>query len=223
VEVVSEAPDLMSPEVVKQVAQVEGVIEEVDHMTEAKLAECIKSCATRAANFSRKAVEAGASALVYAWACGKLLNAAKENLGHGTFGKWRKEHLEPEGISERTSTRYMNLAARCHDIRGLLQWAPTLKQAYIECGILPEPPEREKEESVGDEPTEETRRKEDERREEEVRRKKEVLLASVSDLQQKLHQGIGIKKELDQGELRQLKLARIQINDFFNQILGKEP
>ena len=41
VEVVEEMPDLMTPEVVKQIAKVETVIGRLDRMTEAKLAENI--------------------------------------------------------------------------------------------------------------------------------------------------------------------------------------
>lgn len=166
-------------------------------------------------------MRAGSSALVYAWGCGTLLNRAKANLGHGAFGKWRREHLETAGISERTSTRYMKLAESCSDVRGLLQWAPTLRQAYVGCGVLPPPPERENE---ADDHLSDAKRqqKEKEEIEKEVHRKKELLLASVNALKQRLHQGIGIKKNLDAGEIRQLKLARNQIYAFFDQILGKK-
>jgi hypothetical protein len=60
-------------------------------------------------------VEVGASALVYAWASGKLLNIAKAKLGRGDFGAWRKEHLGDD-IAERTSQRYMRLAKECDDV-----------------------------------------------------------------------------------------------------------
>jgi hypothetical protein len=192
-------PDLMPPEVVKQITQVEGQIARLEGTVDAKLVQNIKGWAAQAAGFSRQAVQAGASALVYAWACGKLLNTAKEELGHGAFGKWREQNLESNGISVRTATRYMLLAKRCHDIRGLLQWVPTLRQAYIECGILPEPPDRGKEESDVDQSAEDELQKEEEHLQKEVLRKKEVLLASVSDLQQRLHQGISIKESLDSG------------------------
>lgn len=168
-------------------------------------------------------MQAGASALVYAWACGRLLNEAKENLGHGAFGKWRKEHVESAGVSEQTSTRYMKLAESCSDVRGLLQWAPTLRQAYVGCGVLPPPPERDKDETDDDLSAEEKQQKEKEKHEIEVQRKKEVLLTSVSVLQQRLHQGIDLKENLDAREIRQIRLARVQINSFFEQILGKKP
>jgi len=215
-------PELMHPEVVEQLAQVEGVIDGLKTMPDTDLIESIRDWATRAAGFSRQAVQVGASALVYAWACGKLLNAAKEKLGHGAFGKWRKTHVESAGISERTSIRYMKLAESCSDVRGLLQWAPTLRQAYVGCGVLPSPPERDKDEADDNLSEKEKERKEREVHEEEVLRKKEVLLTSVSDLQQKLRQGISIKENLGQGEIRQLKLARTQIVKFFDQLLGNK-
>lgn len=74
VEVVEETPDLMTPEVVKQIAKVGSVIGRLDRMTEVKLAENIEGWASLVADFSKQAVQAGASALVYAWACGRLLN-----------------------------------------------------------------------------------------------------------------------------------------------------
>ena len=222
VEVVEEMPDLMTPVVVKQLAEVESVIGRLDGMTEAKLAVNIAEWASLVADFSKQAVHAGASALVYAWACGRLLNETKANLGHGAFGKWRREHVESAGVSERTSTRYMKLAESCSDVRGLLQWAPTLRQAYVGCGVLPPPPERDKDEPDGDLSAEEKQQKENEEHEKEVQRKKEVLLTSVSELQQKLHQGISIREDLDEDEVRQLNLCRNQIVDFFDQILGKQ-
>ncbi len=221
-EVVTEVPDLMTAEVVKQLAQVETAIGRFDRMTEEGLAENIKGWAAHAADYSRQAVHAGASALVYAWGCGKLLNEAKGKLGHGAFGKWRKQHVDSEGISERTSTRYMNLAKSCPDVRGLLQWAPTLRQAYVGCGVLPPPPEQDKDEADDNLSEEEKTRKEKEEHEKEVLRKKEVLLSSVSALQQKLRQGMSIKGNLGPGELRQLKLARNEIVKFFDQLLGSK-
>ena len=82
VEVVSEAPDLMPPEVLKQISRMTDLVGALDGMTDGELLNSIKICATQASGFSRHAVKAGASALVYAWACGTLLNAAKEKLGH---------------------------------------------------------------------------------------------------------------------------------------------
>ena len=222
VEVLEGFQDLMTPTVVKQLSQVESVIGRLDRMTESKLADHIQEWASLASEFSRQAVHAGASALVYAWACGRLLKEAKENLGHGAFGKWRKEHVESAGVSERTSTRYMKLADQCSDVRGLLQWAPTLRQAYVGCGVLPPPPEQEKEEPDGDLSDKEKEQREKEKVEAEVQRKKEVLLESVSALQNRLHQAISLKEKLDSDEIRHLRLARTQIYAFFDQILGKK-
>lgn len=222
VEVVAEVPDLMTAEVVKQLAQVEAAIGLFERVTEVTLAENIKGWAAQAADYSKQAVHAGASALVYAWGCGKLLNEAKGKLGHGAFGKWRKQHVESAGISERTSIRYMKLAESCPDVRGLLQWAPTLRQAYVGCGVLPPPPERDKDEAEDNLSEEEKKQKEKEEHGKEVLRKKEVLLTSVSELQQKLRQGMSIKGDLGQGELRQLKLARTEIVKFFDQLLGNK-
>ncbi len=208
-------PDMMPPEVQKHLTKVQDFVEKSAQMKDAELARIITAYSKQASGFAQEAVKSGSMALVYAWACGKLLNAAKFKLGHGAFGKWRKEYVESAGVGERTSIRYMKLAESCSDVRGLLQWAPTLRQAYVGCGVLPPPPERDKDETDGN-------LSEEEVHENEVQRKKEVLLESVSALQQRLHQGIGIKENLDASEIRQIRLARVQINSFFDQILGKK-
>ena len=209
----------MPREVREQIASVEKFVGRADKLSDPEILGGIADYAGKAEAFRGHAVQAGVSALVYAWACGTLLNAAKEKLGYGAFGKWRRDQVVPTGLSERTSVRYMQLAARCHDITGLLQWGPTLRQAYIECGILPEPPTKEKAGADGEEFSEEEK---EEEREKDVQRKKGVLLASVNELQQRLHQGISIKGRLDPSERRQLRLARIEIDKFFNQILGSK-
>lgn len=213
VEVVSEAPDLMSPEVVMHISKVEKQIGLVGGMPDQILINTIEIYADQAAKYSQIAQKAGASALVYAWACGKLLNAAKENLGHGAFGKWRKEHLVPGVMSERTSARYMLLAAKCYDVRGLLQWGPTLRQAYVACGVLPDPAEGDQAEvEKPDVP------------------KKQVLLASLSSLQKDLRlfeknfQAFESSNEkLDAGEKTQLLLMKDEIKRFSDRILKLLP
>jgi hypothetical protein len=76
-EVVSDVPDLMPPEVLKQILQVQDFVGNSEHMTNAELATGISAFSKQASDFSLHALKAGASALVYAWACGKLLNTAK--------------------------------------------------------------------------------------------------------------------------------------------------
>ncbi|MEI6819345.1 MAG: hypothetical protein WCL19_07055, partial [Verrucomicrobiota bacterium] len=123
-------------------------------------------------------------------------------LGRGDFGDWRKKHL-CDDITERTSQRYMQLAKRYEDVRALLEWSPSLRQAYIACGILPEPPERAAdEESDADEI------------------KRQALLSSITGIQKKLRLFYGLKGKLGAGDKTQLKLAKQQIDEFFQQILN---
>ena len=213
VEVVAEAPDLMPPEVLKQISRMNDLVSALDGMTDGELLNSIKACATQASGYSRHAVKAGASALVYAWACGTLLNAAKEKLGHGAFGKWRGEHLVPHAMSERTSTRYMHLAASCHDVRALLEWSPGLRQSYIACGVLPDLSATDR---SGDE-------------KEEVPRTA-ILFTGLSNLQRNMRlfektlDGFDKSKEkLSADEKTQLHLMKEEIGKFTDRILKLLP
>ena len=203
--------DLVTPEVAKEVTAAEGILGRVANLSEGGLSKEIQKYSKRADRFARESVNAGAIALVCAWACGKLLNAAKEKLGHGSFGKWRSEHLVPEFMSERTTVRYMQLAARCHDVNALLEWSPGLRQAYIACGVLPDPGEVDA--------------TEEEAQKIEVP-KKQVLMTSLGDVQRNLRlfernlqQFEGSKEKLDEDEKAQLKLMRIEIENFATRIL----
>ena len=196
-------PELLSPEVAKHLTKVEDFVDHSTHMTETGLARGINAYSKQAAGYAQEAVKSGSTALVYAWACGKLLNAAKVKFAHGDFGKWRAAKLEPGAISDRTSQRYMKLAKEWEDIRALLEWSPTLRQAYIACGILPEPPEQ----NVDDKEDADTM-------------KRQALLASITGIQKKLRVFSGLKGRLGPAEETQLKLAKMEIDRLFDEILG---
>ena len=202
VEIVTEDVDLMRPEVVEQIAVVEDQMSQADSLSDSKLCNLIQRYAKQAAGYSGIAVKASASALVYAWACGKLLNAAKKKYGRNEFGRWRDANLVPYAMSERTSQRYMQLASLHDDVRALLEWNPGLRQAYIACGILPEP---ERAEGVEDE---------------EGTSKALALLRSVTGLQKNLRVFADSGGKLGKAERRQLALVRDELNRFFDQILG---
>jgi hypothetical protein len=201
-EVVSDVPNLMPSEVMDQILLVETVLGQMDDMTELKLCTTIQRYAERATGYSQSALKSGASALVYAWACGKLLNAAKAKFGRGGFGKWRDANLVPYVMSERTSQRYMKLADTGDDVRELLEWSPSLRQAYIACGILPE-----SERGAGDDDKDEAPNT-------------HVLLASLSGLQKKLRLYLDSREKLGKRERTQLALVRDELNRFFEQVLG---
>ncbi len=201
-EVVVDAPDLMTRDVTMEISDVEQLLSRLEGMSNAKLLGSIKHYSERAAEHAGSAVNASALALVCAWTCGRMLNAAKAKLGRGGFGQWRDEHLVPDVMSERTSQRYMKLAESCHDVRALLDWGPSLRQAYVACGILPEP------ERTADE------------RDEEEAPKTRALLTSVSGLQKNLRLFTSSGEKLSRGDRTQLQLMRDELNRFFDQILG---
>jgi|GEM_PF-4123777 len=91
-----------------------------------------------------------------------------------------------------------------NDVKALLEWSPSLRQAYIACGILPEPPQRELEEAADSDEA-----------------KREALLSSITGVQKKLRLFTGLKGHLAADEKTQLKLAKKNIDAFFAQILGE--
>lgn len=200
----SDVPNLRPPEVAKHLAEVEALIKQSDKQSGMKkvhaLIKPIEDYAMHAAKFSHKAVQAGASALVFAWACGKLLNATKKELGHDAFGDWRADRLLSENLSERTSQRYMKLAKQCPDIKVLLEWNPSLRQAYIACGVLPEPEQSDNDSSTPPQ-------------------KAHVLLASLSGLQKNLRLFAGSNEKLGKEDISQLKLVRDELYRFFDQVI----
>ena len=216
VEEVSEVPNLMPPEVVKELSTIEKQAALADDMSVNELLDVIEIYSDHAARSSQIAIKAGVRALAYAWGCGKMLNAAKEKLGKlgkGEFGKWRSANLVPKLMSERTSARYMLLAARFRDVRPLLQWAPTLRQAYIACGILPDFADgQEKDPEKEDVP------------------RKQILFTSLNHLQRNLRlfernlqEFEKSKEKLDASEKVDLQLVKYQIGQFTDRIVKLLP
>jgi hypothetical protein len=196
-------PELRPPGVVKDVALVERRLSDLDGMSEAKLLGEIKSYAGHAARHAQSAVQSAASAVVYAWGCGKLLEAAKARVGHGKFDKWREQNLGKEVMSQRTSQRYMKLAKDWENVEALLEWHPTLRQAYIASGVLPAPPDRQH-------PVDGDREA----------AKRQALLSSITGIQKRLRLFDGVKGELEADEKAQLKLAKAEIDEFFDRIFS---
>jgi len=109
-------------------------------MTKSEIIELISFYATKADDYASMAQTNCAFAIVWAWGCGNLLNRTKSDVGHGNFSEWRTKYFVNRGFSERSSTRYMLLARTYKNIRGVLERSTSLRQAYIACGALPEPP-----------------------------------------------------------------------------------
>jgi len=202
VEIVDEPRELVTPEVEQELRRIEEILTKSEAMGTGKLLEAIQARSRRAEEFAGSALNSAALALANAWACGKLLLAAKEKLGRGDFGQWRDKNLAPARIGERTTQRYMRLAEVFTDVRDLLAWSPTLRQAYIACGILPAP---ELGDGAGDDKGSPRTR---------------ALLAGISGLQKRLRLFESSGEKLGAGERRQLQLVRSQLDEFFNRIFG---
>ena len=89
------------------------------------------------------AVASAGMAILNAWSCGSALIAAKGKVEHGKFEKWVEKEFSKIPLGLRTAQRYMQLARSYTRVEDLMVWNPSVRQAYIACGILPAPPEVE--------------------------------------------------------------------------------
>jgi len=201
---VSDIPSLTSPEVVEQYSSIEDFVGGAATMTDTVLATEISTFSKDASESAQRASNEVAAALVSAWACGKLLNEAKTRCGHRDFGEWRRNNLDAGVISERTSQRYMQLARHHASVKALLELSPGLRQAYIACGILPEPPEREQIEAGDAEDA-----------------KKKTLLSGVAGIQTRLRKIAILNVKLAASEKKELRSVKVEIDKFFKTILGR--
>ena len=130
--------EIVVGDVQSAIAEVETMLAGVADLTEADLMGSIKNYAGRAEALAGRAVATSKQAMICAWATGVLLNKAKQDCGHGNFGKWSEEHLQSLGLSQRSGQRYMKLAKTCPDVRSLVANHPGLKEAYVTCNIIQE-------------------------------------------------------------------------------------
>lgn len=131
----TDPPTLMVPIVEKRLLEIQKQISQMGSSTpDESVISSITEFHAMAIVYSQKAVSYSEMALVAAWGCGALLNAAKRNLPRGAFGPWRKTNFK--GFSVRSSTRYMQFAKRFPNIRPVLESGVSLRKAYITCGVL---------------------------------------------------------------------------------------
>jgi hypothetical protein len=202
VEVVESPPALITRETRAVLKSVEEMVEGIEGVNDRTLLSLLRDSVRQAGECSRRAVSAGGLALVHAWGCGALLNAAKRRHGRGAFGEWRDRHVVPAMMSERTSQRYMHLAASFPEPRAMLEWAPGLWQAYIACGILPEPEAGGSGEGG------------------EAASRFKSLLSSLGSLQRNIRLLAESRERLGQADKQQLLELRRELDRFFDEILG---
>ena len=112
-----------------------GALQQLD-----RLARTIRSRYEAAGRLSQTAKERGREAVAEAILCGQALNEAKSIVGHGGWLKWLEEHCK--GVCYRTAQNYMRVAntkAVSH-----LDSYESLKDIYVDIGILPEPTPKSK-------------------------------------------------------------------------------
>lgn len=97
------------------------------------LARSINAAHAAAEASAKQCVSGMDEAIKHALICGQKLIDAKEQAGHGYFMQWREDHCPK--IGHATANRYMRLAAKCAHVISLKPGS--LRQAYIEAGIMP--------------------------------------------------------------------------------------
>lgn len=175
--------------------------EEATKWADEVLAREINTQALQATDFCEAAIENSKSALLYAWACGIMLNAAKARFGYRHFGIWRKQILNEKVISERSSQRYMLLATTFPDVEVLLMGDSSLRQAQLACSQSSEMKEID-EINAGS-----------------MKKKKQSFFSSVTGYRKKLGRFAVIKGHLGEEEKQQLRMAKAEIDEFFGAIL----
>ena len=119
--------------------------EDLTCLSDAQLCEKIRNSdrqATGMANIAQQAIKQSVGHVIEA---GRALITAKARLQHGEWEAWLNSNL-PE-ISRSSISRYMAAAERiCHVTN--FDEIKSVRQAYIACGILKEPPAGKKKKSV---------------------------------------------------------------------------
>ena len=198
VKVVDKVPVFLTTEVRADIGDVERLIGRLVEMPTAAILKSLKDYSGRAAGFAGDAIKTSARALVCAWACGRMLLAAKGKMKRADFTAWCDTHVS--GImSVSTKQRYMRLAEKSGNVRELLAWRPTLRQAYIGIGILPEPEKGED----GEEAAPQTR----------------LLLTTVAGMRKRLQRFADSRERLAEPARGQLQAARQELDTLFDRIL----
>lgn len=101
-----------------------------------RIANDINDKFREAVNLAGESARAGNAAVRAAVACGKLLNQAKDILkNEKRWGRWMLDNCG--NIHQTTANRWMRLASQAHVLD--LDSCKSVRQAYIACGIIPEP------------------------------------------------------------------------------------
>lgn len=167
-----------------------------------ELAGAIMTAAEASDTQVEMALESACKAIFAAWSCGSLLNIAKKQVKHGEFQKWFNDTIDVPGFSLRTAQRYMKLAKNQPSIEELIASNPSIRQAYIACGILAEPPETEKTDKDDDATA------------------RLGLLKSVASVQTRLRRFSEKKIKIDQKTRKDLLATKAEIDQLFKALIG---
>lgn len=175
----------------------------MEHANLKELATIIQQSGDDAAAHTTDALASASMAIINAWTCGSALIIAKLQLDHGEFTTWVENKFSKIPLSLRTAQRYMQIAKKYESLEHLIESNPTLRQAYIACGILPEPPESEKNAEKND-----------------VASVKIGLLKSVASIQNNLRLFSSQKIKLDKVTRNELLSAKAEIDRIFKSLIG---
>lgn len=180
---------------------VEKLIKSLGKLPDAQMIDCLKDAADLIEGHGFQKRKSDLQLQLQKWLAGTLLNTMKEKLGHGKFGKWRKEHLENPGImGERTSQRLMKHAEKYSDPRAMLEQLERSEKETTNA-----------EDSAQDAKTQTSDGK---------KSRAAVLMASLTVARNRLRLFQNSGESLTSGQLTELRLTKDELDRFFDPILA---
>lgn len=198
---------------VKQAA--EDTDREINELTERSLDldQMIGSIAMyriRANSFAGQAEKLRILGRLNRWAMGRALLMVKRALVHGQFENWLEGHREMLGFGKSSAENFMKLARNYPTAARFLEEELPLREMY----------ERDAA-SEGDDSSSNDETEDQSSRAASLSSKTDTLLKSLTTVQKQLRHVSESDQRLDDDQLRQLKLVKMELDRFFEKILNQ--
>lgn len=209
---------LIDQEVKNEVKQAaEAMDREIHELTSRPLTpdlmiESITRYRDRANSFAGQAEKLRILGRLNRWAMGRVLLMVKTALKHGPFEAWLEGHREMLGFGKSSAENYMKLARDYHTTGRFLEVELPLREMYG----------REVDQNDDDPTTTEDPEVPD-RRAGGPPSKTEALLRTLTTVQKQLRHVSESDQRLDDDQLRQVKLVKVELDRFFEKILNQPP
>ena len=198
---------------VKQVA--EAMDQEILELSERSLApdrmiNSISEYRNRADSFAGQAEKLRILGRLNRWATGRVLMMVKRSLKHGQFENWLQEHREVLGFGKSSAENFMKLARNYPTAARFLEEELPLREMYERDAAL-----------EGDDSSSNDETEDQSSRAASLSSKTDTLLKSLTTVQKQLRHVSESDQRLDDDQLRQLKLVKVELDRFFEKILNQ--